>query len=204
MVYPAGGGRLCGHATLAAAFVLFLEGRAQGKEVEFESRRSGNLRVLRHDGRHWLDFPARPAKEVPVDAALVEALGATPSWCGEARDLVALFHNEDEIRKLAPDMQKLKELKPMGVCPTAPGKDTDFVCRFFAPKVGIPEDPVTGSAFCTLLPYWGERLGKTELSARQLSQRGGEILGELHGDRVHIGGHAVEVIHGVMHLRRES
>ena len=195
---------LCGHATLAAAFVLFLEGRAQGKELEFVSPRSGSLRVLRHDGRHWLDFPVRPAKEVPVDPALVEALGATPIWCAEARDLIAVFENEDQIRSLAPDMYKLEKLDAMAVCPTAPGTETDFVCRFFAPKVGIDEDPVTGSAFCTLLPYWSERLGKTELEARQLSERGGEVLGVMHGDRVHIGGHAVEVIHGEMHLRRES
>ena len=168
---------LCGHGTLAAAFVLFLAGLAQGREVEFDSPRSGSLRVLRHDGRHWLDFPARPAKEIVVEPKLVEALGAEPIWCGESRDLIAVFENEEQIRELEPQMGKLKKLKAMAVCPTAPGIETDFVCRFFAPKVGIPEDPVTGSAFCTLLPYWGERLGKTELTARQLSARGGEVRG---------------------------
>lgn len=195
---------LCGHATLAAAFVLFLEGRAQGRDVLFESPRSGSLRVLRHDGRHWLDFPARPVKEVPIDPKLVDALGATPVWCGEGRDVIAVFENEEQIRALDPNPNKLKKLKAMAVCPTAPGTETDFVCRFFAPKVGVPEDPVTGSVFCSLLPYWAERLGKTELTARQLSTRGGEVVGEIHGDRVHIGGHAVEVIRGELHLRQTS
>jgi PhzF family phenazine biosynthesis protein len=191
---------LCGHATLAAAFALFLDGRAQGREVVFNSPRSGELRVLRHDGRHWLDFPARPAKEVPIDPRLVEALGVRPEWCGEARDLLAVLQSEEDVRALRPDMEMLKQLDVMGVCPTAPGKEVDFVCRFFAPKVGVPEDPVTGSVFCTLLPYWGKRLGKDHLTARQLSERGGEVVGEIHGNRVHIGGHAVETIRGELML----
>ncbi len=195
---------LCGHGTLAAAFALFLEGLAQGREVVFESPRSGTLRVLRHDGRHWLDFPLRPLKEVPIDPRLVEALGVEPRWCGMARDLIVRLESEQQVRKLDPDLEILAQLDALGVCPTAEGDDCDFVCCFFAPKVGVPEDPVTGSVFCSLLPYWGSILGKERLTARQLSRRGGSVVGELHGKRVHIGGHAVDVIRGEMHLRLDG
>ncbi len=195
---------LCGHGTLAAAFALFLEGLAQGREVVFESPRSGTLRVLRHDGRHWLDFPMRPLKEVPIDPILKKALGVEPLWCGRARDLIVLLESEEQVRSLRPDFELLKKLDVVGVCPTAVGDDCDFVCRFFAPKIGVPEDAVTGSVFCSLLPYWGEKLGKERLHARQLSRRGGTIVGEIHGKRVHIGGHAVDVIRGEMHLRLDG
>jgi len=195
---------LCGHGTLAAAFALFLEGLAQGREVVFESPRSGQLRVLRHDGRHWLDFPIRPAKEVPTDPRIEEALGIRPLWCGQARDLIVLLENEQQVRELEPKFEILEQLDVLGVCPTAPGDECDFVCRFFAPKVGVSEDAVTGSVFCTLLPFWGEKLNKNRLNARQLSRRGGSIVGELHGKRVHIGGHAVDLIRGEMHLRADT
>jgi PhzF family phenazine biosynthesis protein len=192
---------LCGHATLAAAYALFLQGEAQGKDLVFESPRSGTLKVLRQAGRLWLDFPARPAKEVAVDDRITEALGIRPTWAGKARDLILLLESEKQVADLQPDLRKLKQLDVLGVCPTAPGGGVDFVCRFFAPQVGVSEDPVTGSVFCTLLPYWSERLGKKELRARQLSRRGGEVVGEYRGDRVLIGGHAVAVIKGELDLR---
>jgi PhzF family phenazine biosynthesis protein len=187
---------LCGHATLASAHVLFNEGLADGDEVRFHSA-SGELAVRRAGTLLTLDFPARPPE--PIEVSLPEygrALGIEPLEVLSARDHLALYADEEDVAALEPDMELVAGLPTFAVMATAPGSDVDFVSRFFAPKAGIPEDPVTGSAHCTLTPYWAERLGKTELRARQISPRGGELRCKLDGDRVLIGGRAVEYLRG--------
>ncbi len=197
---------LCGHATLAAAHVLWNERGFARPEIIFQSK-SGLLRVRREaDGRLVLDFPSRPprplgAGEYPA-AVLAQALGpgaAVPQAVLAARDLVAVFASAAEVLALKPDFAALLGLDYLGLVATAPGSGgVDFVSRFFAPEVGVPEDPVTGSAHSTLIPYWAERLGKTELFARQESARGGELWCRLRGDRVDIGGYAVTYMAGAL------
>ena len=143
-----------------------------------------------------MDFPARPGKRVEVTDALVAALGARPSAAYLARDLLAIFDSEAAVRSLNPDMQRIAALDAFAVIASAPGDAVDFVSRFFAPGAGIAEDPVTGSSHCTLTPYWAARLGRTSLSAKQVSARGGDLQCELRGDRVLIAGHAVEYLRG--------
>lgn len=185
---------LCGHATLASAHVLFTHLGFAGPEVTFHSQ-SGPLRVTRAaDGRLTLDFPSRPPQELPAHPeGLTDALGATPLRVLAARDLLAVFSSEAEVRALNPDFARIAALEYVGVIATAPGTDgIDFVSRFFAPRVGVPEDPVTGSAHSILIPFWAEKLGKTELRARQISPRGGDLWCRLReGGRVDIGGYAV-------------
>ena len=186
---------LCGHATLAAAHILFehvLPGRAR---IAF-STRSGTLVVTRDGELLSMDFPARPGTGVEVTAELVAALGRRPSQAYRARDLMAVFDDESTVRDLEPDFQRIAALDAFAVIATAPGTEVDFVSRFFAPARGIPEDPVTGSAHCTLVPYWAARVGKARLAARQLSRRGGELYCTLRGDRVDIAGRAVEYLRG--------
>lgn len=187
---------LCGHATLAAAFVLLRERCADRERIVF-STRSGELTVSRHARGLVMDFPSRPAVPVAIaDDALVAALGARPHEVLRARDLLAVFDDQDTVRALRPDTARIAALDAYAVIASAPGRDVDFVSRFFAPRAGIAEDPVTGSAHCTLTPYWAARLGRTALSARQLSARGGELWCELRGERVHIAGSAVEYLRG--------
>ncbi|HVP38233.1 MAG TPA: PhzF family phenazine biosynthesis protein [Candidatus Saccharimonadales bacterium] len=188
---------LCGHATLASAFVLFTHGHATGDRVTFRSA-SGELAVEREGELLALDFPSRPAQEVGADPALTAALGKAPARVAKARDLLAVFATEADVRGLQPDFVALARLDALGVIVTAPGTDCDFVSRFFAPRAGIPEDPVTGSAHCTLVPYWSRRLGKTRLHARQVSPRGGELFCEDRGSRVRIAGRAVEYLKGTI------
>ncbi|MES1213286.1 MAG: PhzF family phenazine biosynthesis protein, partial [Singulisphaera sp.] len=151
---------LCGHATLASALVIFEHLEAWLNEVSFETR-SGRLVVRREADRLSMDFPAYPAEVCDVPPHLVDGLGATPQQVLSAFDLVAVFASEEEVRALAPDMRRLTQVPSRGVIVTAPGKDVDFVSRFFAPQSGIDEDPVTGSAHAILTPYWSARLGKT-------------------------------------------
>jgi len=186
---------LCGHATLASADVLLRE-VFPGRDVVRFSTRSGELAVKREGDLLRLDFPARPGRPVPVDPVVCEALGATPQAAYQARDLMLVFGNEAEVAALTPDFRQLAALLPEMVIVTAPGDSADFVSRFFAPGSGIDEDPVTGSAHCTLIPYWAERLGKNKLHARQISARGGELWCELCGERVGIAGQAVEYLRG--------
>ncbi len=181
---------LCGHATLAAAFVLFTERGFSGDQVRFHSR-SGPLSVIRAGDVLTLDFPSRPAATCAAPEALLRGLGAIPVEVRKARDYLAVFATEADVRTLKPDFVALRTLDCLGIIATAPGVDCDFVSRFFAPRAGIDEDPATGSSHCTLTPYWAERLGRTRLFARQVSRRGGEMFCELAGDRVRIGGHAV-------------
>lgn len=181
---------LCGHATLGAAFVLFTERGFSGDQVRFHSR-SGLLTVIRAGDILTLDFPSRPAVSCAAPEALLRGLGAQPIEVGKARDYLAVFACEADVRALKPDFTVLRPLDCLGIIATAPGTDCDFVSRFFAPGAGVDEDPATGSSHCTLTPYWAEKLGRTGLFARQVSRRGGEMFCELAGDRVRIGGHAV-------------
>jgi PhzF family phenazine biosynthesis protein len=192
---------LCGHATLASAFVIFMHLEPERSEVSFETR-SGQLTVYRADELLTMNFPAyqlTPVLDPP--AALLAGLGAQPTAVFHAlKNYYVIFDHEDEIRGLQPDMDMLKQLHPNGVSVTAEGVTTDFTSRYFAPSYGIPEDPVSGHPHCALTPYWAERLGKTRLSARQLSERGGDLLCELQGDRVLISGGAAEYLVGEVYL----
>jgi len=191
---------LCGHATLAAAAVLYSELGESAPLLTFDSR-SGPLTVARApEGRLELDFPARASVLTDGNPALVEALGGTPVeiYRNDVTWLI-LYRTEDEVRQLQPDHQKLKTFLPGRMIVSAPGKDTDFVSRFFAPDAGVPEDPVTGSAHCTLVPYWAARLRKTTLTARQVSARSGELWLQAEGPRVKIAGHTKLYLKGQLH-----
>lgn len=180
---------LCGHATLASAHVVFEILGYPKPVVEFETR-SGKLIVEKKQGALAMDFPAIPPTPCSPPKALLDGLGAQPAKILAADDYIAVFDSETTIRALTPDFTKLAELDLRGVVVTAPGVTVDFVSRFFAPKLGVPEDPVTGSAHCELAPYWSAELGKTILNARQVSKRGGDIQCELRGDRVTLTGKA--------------
>ncbi len=186
---------LCGHATLASAFVILDYLEPAREAVAFDTR-SGELIVRRDGDRLSMDFPARPPVACDVPAGLVEALGASPHQTFRSRDLMAVFETEEEIRALDPRMDLLAQVDAFAVIVTAPARDVDFVSRFFAPRGGIAEDPVTGSAHCTLVPYWSRRLGKNSLHARQVSARGGELWCEDRGDRVTLQGRAVRFMQG--------
>ena len=194
---------LCGHATLASAFVLWQTKRAgEGSPITFDTL-SGTL-TARQD-RAWitLDFPADPAQVIPPVAGLDKALGAVPVFTGKGRfDLLVELPAAADVCDCEPDMAALAALPARGIIVTAASDlpDFDFVSRFFAPSAGVPEDPVTGSAHCCLGPYWGEKLGKTELAGFQCSERGGSVKVTLAGDRVILGGHAVEVFSGQLHV----
>ena len=192
---------LCGHATLACAHVLFHHQRFAGNSIRF-STKSGPIEVKRNGEDIVLDFPARPAQPIPIPDQLAQALGAEPLEVFSARSLLVILRDEETVRALAPDMTAIASLDAMGVIATAPGRenDVDFVSRYFAPRAGINEDPVTGSAHCTSAPYWAERLGVQELSARQVSARGGRLRCVIQGDRVLISGRAVTYLDGTVTL----
>jgi predicted PhzF superfamily epimerase YddE/YHI9 len=190
---------LCGHATLAAAHVIFRHLGRRGGEVRFQTR-SGPLSVSRDDELLIMDFPARPAAACDVPRLLCEGLGRVPTFTAKSRDYLAVFDTEQTVRGLRPDMAALMQLDGLGVIATAPGENCDFVSRFFAPRAGVPEDPVTGSAHCTLVPYWAQRLGRPKLHAFQVSPRGGELFCEHSGERVAIAGRAVTYSSGFLHV----
>lgn len=187
---------LCGHATLAAGHVVMNHLERGRDDVGFGSR-SGRLLVARRGDRLELDFPARSADAHDAPTELLRGLGSVP---GEvylcADDYLTLFADEAAVAALKPDFSMLARLANRGVMATAPGTTVDFVSRFFAPAVGIDEDPVTGSAHCALAPFWAQRLGKTTLQARQISKRGGNIECEVRGDRVLLRGRVVEYLRG--------
>ncbi len=190
---------LCGHATLAAAWVLFHR-LGYGKEsIQFQTR-SGSLSVTRDGDLLALDFPSRPPEACGVHTDLLRALGRVPVNVLAARDYLVVYANEDEVRALKPDMALLVNVDRFAVIVTAPGTSADFVSRFFAPARGIPEDPVTGSAHCTLIPYWSERLGRKKLHARQISARGGELFCEDRGERVSIAGRSALFMEGQIEI----
>lgn len=190
---------LCGHATLAAAHVLFSCLGLPGDSVTFQSR-SGPLTVTRQGSHYTLDFPSRPGAPIPVTEALTAALGHAPQAAYLSRDLHCVFATEAEVAALRPDMRLLAALPQFAVIVSAPGDHCDFVSRFFAPAQGIDEDPVTGSAHCTLTPYWTQRLGKPRLTARQISARGGDLIVEQAGDRVLMSGECVLYLEGFVNV----
>ncbi|GAB2951484.1 PhzF family phenazine biosynthesis protein [Hymenobacter coalescens] len=194
---------LCGHATLAAAHVLFRHLSATAEQLTFHSL-SGPLHVRQQprSGQLTLDFPPQPPQPLTQHPdGLVDGLRATPLRILAGPDLIALFDTEAEVRALRPNQLQLSKVEYRGVIATAPGTgDVDFVSRWFGPRVGVPEDPVTGSAHTQLVPYWAERLGKTSLHARQVSARGGDLWCELRGDRVLISGYAVTYLKGEIEL----
>jgi predicted PhzF superfamily epimerase YddE/YHI9 len=190
---------LCGHATLAAAAVLFASTCKDRAEITFESR-SGSLRVLREGNFLTLDFPVQTGVRCDTPGHLIEGLGAAPRECYRAMDYMAVFESESAVSALTPDFRRLKALDLRGVIVTARGSTEDFVSRFFAPKFGIDEDPVTGSAHCTLAPYWAERLGKNSLTARQISKRTGHLLCRVEKDRVFISGRTVSYMQGQIQI----
>jgi PhzF family phenazine biosynthesis protein len=181
---------LCGHATLAAAHVIF-ETLGYAKQVITFETRSGDLFVEKKGKRLAMDFPACPPTPREPPEILAEGLGQRPMEVLATDDYIAVFDNEATVRAITPNQALLGQLDLRGVIVTAPGSDVDFVSRFFAPKFGIPEDPVTGSAHCALAPYWARKLGKSLLSAKQLSRRGGDLICEVKTNRVFLSGYAV-------------
>jgi PhzF family phenazine biosynthesis protein len=191
---------LCGHATLAAAHVLFSEKGFKEKVIRFKSQ-SGSLSVEKDNEILVLDFPARPPLPCNVPPKLIKALGRKPvEVLASERDYLVIYAGEETVKNLAPDMDLLKQIDKFGIIITSLGEEVDFVSRFFAPAEGIPEDPVTGSAHCTLIPYWAKRLSKMKMVARQLSRRGGVIYCRDAGNRVKIGGKAVTYLHGYIDI----
>jgi PhzF family phenazine biosynthesis protein len=188
---------LCGHATLATAHVLFHHLGHAGDTISFSSM-SGPLSVRKKDGRIELDFPARDPIPSTLPPIIAEGIGVEPLEVLKARDYVLLLRDEAEVRALTPNRQLLDRINidPGGIIVTAPGHRTDFVSRFFTPQAAIFEDPVTGSAHCSLVPYWARKLGKTVLVAEQVSRRGGTLWCELTGDRVLMAGEAVTYLEG--------
>ena len=186
---------LCGHATLASAFVIFTELDPKSSKVEFTSK-SGPLRVERIGEMLSMDFPSQPPVECDRPAELMNGLGVKPALVLKSADYFVVYAHEEDIRTLRPDMDLLKKVDLRGVIVTAPGICSDFVSRFFAPRLGIDEDPVTGSAHCALIPYWSGILKKKDLHACQVSERGGEIFCKDAGERVIITGQAVKYMQG--------
>lgn len=191
---------LCGHATLAAAWVVFERLEPGRRAVKFDSR-SGVLGVTREGERLVLDFPAVKLEPTARDATLARALGAEPeALLAGGAWRVAVYGEEGVVAQLRPDLRAVEALNLFGVVVTAPGREVDFVSRFFAPSSGIPEDPVTGAAHVRLVPYWAQRLGKNEFHARQLSARGGELWCALRGDRVTMAGLAQPYLEGTIEV----
>lgn len=181
---------LCGHATLATAFVLDMTSRVTIWPLRFATN-SGTLTVTKEKNLYFLDFPSRPAAPCPAPPELIRGLGIKPRETYKSRDFLAVFDNEEQVANVVPDFVTLSLLDCLGIIVTAPSRQVDFVSRFFAPRAGIDEDPVTGSSHCTLIPYWSEKSAKKHLVARQISKRGGELICEDKKERVRIGGRAV-------------
>jgi PhzF family phenazine biosynthesis protein len=190
---------LCGHATLASGHVLFNHLNFAGDRIKFTSK-SGDLIVSRNKDLLSLDFPADKPSSIDIPSGLIKALGLEPIQTLKSRDIMAVFGSEDDILAIKPDFELLRQVEAHAIIVTAPGKSCDFVSRFFAPRLGINEDPVTGSAHTALIPYWSERLGKKSMLAHQLSVRGGVLYCEHRSDRVLIGGRAVTYMSGQLAL----
>ena len=190
---------LCGHATLATAYVLFDHLGYEGDSIVFQTQ-SGELTVWKDNDFLIMDFPSRPAESVEIPDHLAGGLRRDVGTVLKSRDYMVVFESENEVRDLQPDYSELEKIDCEGIIVTAPGDEVDFVSRFFAPQAGILEDPVTGSAHCTLAPYWSDRIGRPDLSARQVSKRGGELSCRVVDDRVHIGGRAVLYSRGFLNV----
>jgi len=188
---------LCGHATLASAYVIKKHLEPSIREIQFTTEKAGVLKVMCEDDLFTLDFPSRPPQRCEVPKQLFPSLGITEAVeVLRSRDYFVVLKDEAAIRALKPDFMLMKELETIGVICTAKGDSAEVVSRCFYPGAGIPEDPVTGSAHCNIIPYWAEKLGKNEFHAKQLSQRGGDLLCNLRGDRVLMSGKAVEFLKG--------
>lgn len=196
---PGGEIDLCGHATLATAWVLLRFYLTGTDRVVFHTL-SGELTVIRRGELLEMEFPAYALRRVAVTEELTAALGARPEEVWLGRDLLCVFREEETVRALAPDMEKLLGLEGLLLHATAPGRDTDCVSRSFAPKLAVPEDPVCGSGHCHIIPYWAARLGKTELTAYQASRRGGTLHCRMAGQRVFLAGQAALFSEAELHL----
>jgi len=194
---------LCGHATLASAFVIFDELKLEAEEITFETL-SGTLGVKKSEGYLALNFPMRPPIPAELPEIIQKALNIQPKEVWKARDYLLVFESEDDVRSLEPNIALLNKinLDPGGIIVSSIANDSnvDFVSRFFTPQASIPEDPVTGSAHCTLVPFWANRLGKTKLNAKQISKRGGNLICNLESDRVELKGKAVKYMEGVIQI----
>jgi PhzF family phenazine biosynthesis protein len=191
---------LCGHATLAAAHVIYAIRKESNEPVLRFHTKSGELTVERAGEFYALNFPSRPPAECEVHPDLHAALGSAPQLTLAARDYLCVYESEDEVRALKPNMDRIAAMDRFAVIVTAPGRERDFISRFFAPAKGVPEDPVTGSAHCTLIPYWSKRLGKNEMLARQISSRGGDVWCTDLGERVRIAGKAAKFLEGFIEI----
>ena len=190
---------LCGHATLASGHVLFNHLDFKPHQINFHTK-SGSLKVSRTTDLLSMEFPSRKPLATETPQQLVDGLGRTPAEVLKSRDYFAVFQNEQEVLSIQPDFNILEQLDCLGIIITAAGQTSDFVSRFFAPRAGIPEDPVTGSTHCSLIPYWSEKLFKKDLHALQLSKRGGELFCQDLGERVSIAGNAVTFATGTIYL----
>lgn len=197
---------LCGHATLASAYVIFECLKIESDTIKFHSHRSGPLGVTKEDGKMVLDFPAYPVTEIEQSDELADAIGAIPTKVYETQGNMVMLRLESEtqVRDISPDFNALLGIDYDEFIVTAPGDDCDFASRMFAPRIGINEDPVTGAIHCSLIPYWADRLGKNEMFARQVSERGGELFCKLDGERVKIGGEAVLYLKGEIYVGAED
>lgn len=192
--------KLCGHATLASAFVLSEYLSYEQDTIVFDSL-SGPLSVEINQGVLTLDFPSQKPVKCEIPDELIKGLGKTPLECYRNEDYLAVFEDEKEVSSINPDHRHLERLDLRGVIATSPSLEQDFVARFFAPKYGIPEDPVTGSAYTQLAPYWSGKMGKIKLRAKQISPRGGKLTCELKGDRVLISGSAIKYMEGTIEIK---
>ena len=192
---------LCGHATLASAFVIFNELNHRDNQVHFETK-SGLLTVQLKEGYLEMDLPSRPGVKAELPTIIQDSLTIQPLEVYKHRDYLLVYESEDQVRSLNPDQNKLNQinLDPGGIIVSAPGATVDFVSRFFTPQAPIFEDPVTGSAHCTLTPYWSKRLHKTSLKAQQISERTGDLNCQLDGDRVLISGKAKKYLSGKIEI----
>lgn len=192
---------LAGHPTLAAAFVIFELLKYQGDTIVFQSK-SGPLYVEKNKDVYWMNFPSKKPKQLKVTKNIIDALGMIPCSLYKNRDYIAVYENRKEVEIVIPDFEKIKNLSSHGVIVTSKdgNSQADFVSRFFAPALGINEDPVTGSAHTQLIPLWSEKLGKEKLIAHQISERGGVIYCENKNDRVKIGGKAVLFMKGEIYV----
>ena len=196
---------LCGHATLATAHIIFTEISPGKEEIKFQTKNRVPLTVIRQNQRalYTLNFPAHPATKTNLPDAMLSALRSTtaPIAVYKARDYMLIYEHEADVKQLSPDFMALGKIENVfAVIATAPGDEVDFVSRFFAPSVGVPEDPVCGSAHCTLTPYWADRLGKNQLHAYQISARKGELWCAIKGDRILISGKAVTYLKGEINI----
>lgn len=190
---------LCGHATLASAFVIFNILGYDQNIIEFDSK-SGVLKVIKDDDNLILDFPAQPPTPCDIPQEIINALNITPIECLKSEDFIAVLNDESDIHIVEPDFEELKKLGLRGVIITAQSDKYDFIARCFFPGLGINEDPVTGSAYTQLAPYWATKLGKDLFTAKQLSARGGELICEVVNDRVLISGKAVKYMEGKINV----